>query len=233
MESIVSLIIPAYNEEKSIQEVITRCSQTMDKLSVPYEIIVINDGSTDSTAEVARQSSLHVTVISNKRNCGKGYSIRKGVDSSRGSIILMLDSDGEHNPREIPSLLSPVLKGVDIVAGSRFLQRKEPVTTKLNSIGNFFFNLSIMILTGRRVSDSQTGFRAMKRDVFERMNLQSDGYEIETEITVKSLLNGFSFLEVPVRITRRRHSVSKIKILPDSKRIMTTLIKASLTDVDR
>jgi glycosyltransferase involved in cell wall biosynthesis len=205
----------------------------MDKLSVPYEIIVINDGSTDSTAEVARQSSLHVTVISNKRNCGKGYSIRKGVDSSRGSIILMLDSDGEHNPREIPSLLSPVLKGVDIVAGSRFLQRKEPVTTKLNSIGNFFFNLSIMILTGRRVSDSQTGFRAMKRDVFERMNLQSDGYEIETEITVKSLLNGFSFLEVPVRITRRRHSVSKIKILPDSKRIMTTLIKASLTDVDR
>jgi glycosyltransferase involved in cell wall biosynthesis len=228
----ISLIIPAYNEEKSIQEVITKSAQTMNKLSLLYEIIVVDDGSTDNTEEVARQSLPQITVISNKKNRGKGYSIRRGVDYARGSIILTIDSDGEHNPREIPLLLLPVLKGVDIVSGSRFLQGKEPVTTKLNYIGNTFFNLSIMLLTGRRVSDSQTGFRAMKKDVFEKMNLISEGYEIEAEITVKSLLNGFSFLEVPVKITRRKHSVSKIKILPDSKKILTTLIKASFSDFE-
>jgi hypothetical protein len=163
---------------------------------------------------------------------GKGYCIRKGVENAKGEIIVTLDSDGEHKPKEIPDLLAPLLEGVDIVAGSRFLGDGQNVTTKLNQMGNYFFNLAIMLLTGKQVSDSQTGFRAMKRSIFQKLNLCSDGYEIETEITVKSLMNGFTFKEVPVTVERRKHSVSKIKVLSDGGKILTTIIRSSFASIE-
>ena len=89
-----------------------------------------------------------------------------------------------------------------------------------------------MGLTGRLVTDSQTGFRAMKKSIFDELNLQSDGYEIETEITVKSLMNGFSFMEVPITVERRRFSTSKIRILSDGKKILTTMFRAVFSNFE-
>ena len=89
------------------------------------------------------------------------------------------------------------------------------------------FNIAIMTLTGRQVSDSQTGFRAIKRDVLDKLNLESDGYEIESEITVKSLVYGFKFIEVPITVERRRYNMSKLKILSDGRKILATIVKAN------
>jgi glycosyltransferase involved in cell wall biosynthesis len=228
----ISLIIPAYNEEKTIGRVLEQTCSVMEQFGHPFEIIAINDCSTDETELAIISSKCNPLIISNQRNRGKGYCIRKGVEQAKGSIIITLDSDGEHNPREIPLLLAPILEGVDIVAGSRFLGTKREVTTKLNQIGNHLFNLAIMLLTGKRITDSQTGFRALKKHVFCELNLESDGYEIETEITVKSLLNGFSFKEVPINVTRREHSASKLRILPDSKKIFSTIFKSSVFEVN-
>jgi glycosyltransferase involved in cell wall biosynthesis len=219
------VIIPAYNEEKTIGTVISNTMEIMDTLAVPYEIIVVNDGSTDKTGMVA--SMYKATVLNNKVNRGKGYSLRRGLHIAQGSVIITLDSDGEHKPKEIPDLLEPLNNGADIVAGSRFLSSSSEVTTKLNVLGNFLFNAAIMALTGQRVTDSQTGFRAVKKDVFERLNLQSDGYEIETEITVKSLVNGFVLKEQPISIERRKYSVSKLKILSDGGKILKTIVKST------
>jgi hypothetical protein len=138
-----------------------------------------------------------------------------------------LDSDGEHKPKEIPDLIEPVFKGTDIVAGSRFLGQQSQVTTKLNIIGNFLFNTAIMTLTGQKITDSQTGFRVMKKQVLEALNLQSDGYEVETEITVKALRGGFSLKEKPISIDRRKYSMSKIKVLFDGVKIMKTILKSN------
>ena len=231
--SSVSLIIPAYNEENTIRDVINSTAGVMDSLGLPYEIIVINDGSTDNTEMAALSTGYKIKYFSNETNRGKGYSLRRGVQHAKGDIIITLDSDGEHKPKEIPSLLTPLFEGTEVVSGSRFLGNGyHGVTSKINQIGNYLFNLAIMILTGNYISDSQTGFRAMRKEVFEKLNLQSDGFEIETEITVKSLISGFRFKEVPITVERRKHSASKIKIISDGRKILRTIIRSSISSFE-
>ncbi len=226
---LVSVIIPAYNEEKTVGAVIRETSEIMDVYGLPYEIIVVNDGSTDNTERVA--SSTHkATVFSNEPNRGKGYCLRRAMKHAHGDIIVTLDSDGEHKPKEIPDLINPLFEGNDIVSGSRFMGNRSDPTTKLKQVGNQFFNTAIMALTGKQITDSQTGFRAMKRDVIEKLHLHSDGYEIETEIIVKSLRNDFCFKEVPITVERRKYNGSKIKILSDGKKILSTIIQSSFLE---
>jgi glycosyltransferase involved in cell wall biosynthesis len=230
INSLVSFIIPAYNEEKTVGTVIDDTSQVMELYGLPYEIIVVNDGSTDHTEQIAVATG-KAKVFTNRPNRGKGYCLRRGLKEAHGDIIVTLDSDGEHKPKEIPGLITPLFDNNDIVSGSRFMGSRFDATKRLNQVGNFLFNTAIMTLTGKQVTDSQTGFRAMRREVVESLNLQSDGYEIETEITVKSLMNGFKLLEVPITIDRRKYSMSKIKILKDGKKILSTIIQSSFSQI--
>jgi len=168
-------------------------------------------------------------VLSNGRNRGKGYALRKGFRYARGDIIVTFDSDGTHKPKEIPDLIHPLFNGVDIVVGSRFLGSGMNSTSRLNRLGNFLLNITIMILTGKRVTDSQTGFRAFKKQVLRSLNLESLGYDIETEITVKGLNNGFVYREKPISCEKRKYSISKLKIVPDGMKILKAIVKASFT----
>jgi len=224
------VIIPAFNEEKTIGSVIEETIRTMDSLQLPYEIIVVDDGSTDGTRREA--SRYKATVLSNGKNMGKGYAVRKGFEHARGELVVTIDSDGAHNPKEIPELVVPLLNGTDIVAGSRFLGKRGYTTTRLNRLGNYFFNLAIATLTGKRVTDSQTGFRALKREIVQGLHLGSMGYDIETEITMKGLKNGFKFEEKPITCNRREYSSSKLKILQDGSRIFRAIVKTSLCSIE-
>lgn len=221
----VSIIIPAYNEEKNVESVISGIIAVMEQLNLPYEIILVDDGSTDKTGLIA--SLFKVTVLTNKRNLGKGYSLKKALRYAHGDIIVTIDSDGEHKPKEIAPLLEAVLNGIDVAVGSRFMSNHAAVTTKLNQIGNHLFNLVILSLTGKRVTDSQTGFRVIKREVLDKLDLQSDGYEIETEITIKSLRNGFTLRELPITVERRKFGASKLNLISDGKRIIKTILATS------
>jgi len=227
--SAVSVIIPAYNEEKTIGNVISETILIMNNLLLPYEIIVVNDGSTDKTGQIAYKHK--ATVLSNEKNRGKGYSIRKALQHSQGNIIVTIDSDGEHKPKEIPDLINPLLEGADIVTGSRFMTNNTRATTRLNLIGNFVFNTTIFALTGKSITDSQTGFRAIRRNVLEKLNLESNGYEIETEITVKGLRNGYLFKERPITCERRQYNISKIQLIKDSIRIFKTILTARVSKI--
>ena len=149
----ISVVIPAFNEEKSIGLVIEQTTQVLDSLGVPYEIIVVDDGSTDNTARVA--STYKATVISYPQNIGKGHALRKGFQQAQGEIIVMIDSDGTHRPKEITDLVTPLFNGTDIVAGSRFLGTIADSTTRINRVGNFLLNTTIASLTGTRITDSQ------------------------------------------------------------------------------
>lgn len=226
----ISVVIPAYNEERSIGQIIEETITVMDTMQVPYEIIVVDDGSTDKTARVA--STYKATVISYPTNRGKGYALRKGFQQAQGEIIVTIDSDGTHKPKEIPDLVTPLFNGTDIVAGSRFLGRGPDSTTQLNRIGNFLFNTTITTLTRKRVTDSQTGFRAIKKQVIDKMHLDSTGFEIESEITVKGLQNGFKFQEKPITTEKRRYNISRVKILRDGQRIFKTIIKSHFSTIE-
>jgi glycosyltransferase involved in cell wall biosynthesis len=229
--SAVSVVIPAFNEQKTIGHVIEETISVMDSLRVPYEIIIVDDGSTDRTGQVA--TTYKATVLTNERNRGKGHAIRRGFQQSTGDIIVTLDADGAHSPKEIPDLIGALSNGTDIVGGSRFLGNKDFSTTRLNRVGNFFFNMAIAALTGKRVTDSQTGFRAFKKEVLEKLNLASSGYEIETEITVKSLKNGFTFEEKPISCKQRQYSASKLRILSDGAKILQTILRANMAKIDQ
>jgi len=224
--SVISVVIPAFNEEKTIGNVIQETIQTLESLKLPYEIIVVDDGSTDRTREIANRYK--VNVLSNGKNQGKGYALRKGFTCAQGNIIVTIDADGAHNPKEIPDLINPLFNGVDMVTGSRFLGQERNHTSKLRMLGNHMINLIVMILTGKRITDSQTGLRAFKREFLKKIDLQSYGYEIETEITVKGLKNGFKFQEIPISCKRRKYSISKLKIISDGLKIFKTIFKSAV-----
>jgi len=224
-DSVISVIIPAYNEEKTIGNVVEETIKVMDSIGMPYEIIVVDDGSTDRTREVA--GNYKIRVLSNERNRGKGYALRKGFKNAYGDIIVTMDADGSHNPEEIPLLIKPLFNGADIVAGSRFMGALKDHTSELHVFGNKIINTAIMLLTRKPITDSQTGLRAMKRDVLQKINLESNGFEIETEITVKGLKKGFKLQEMPINCRRRENGLSKLRTLQDGAKILKTIIKSA------
>jgi glycosyltransferase involved in cell wall biosynthesis len=225
----VSVIIPAYNEEKTVGNVISGTFSVMRHLGLPFEVIVVDDGSIDNTRKVALTHNAR--VLSNGRNRGKGYALRRALLHAKGDIIITIDADGAHRPVDIATLVFPLLNGVDITAGSRFLGHKKGFTSRINLIGNVLFNTAIAVLTGKQVTDSQTGFRGFKRKVLRGIRLESSGYDIETEITVKGLKNGFRFVEVPITCSSRNCGHSKLKILPDGFRIFKTMLRANFSGV--
>jgi glycosyltransferase involved in cell wall biosynthesis len=227
--STVSVIIPAYNEEKNIGDILLRTNVTLETIGVPYEIIVVDDGSSDETRPTAMKHK--ATILSNGVNRGKGYALKKGIKKASGNIIITMDADGSHRPEEIPKLIFPLLNGADAVFGSRFIGKQEQdATKKLHIFGNKLFNLLIALLTGKRVTDSQTGFRAYKKKIIKEIGIISDGYEVETELTVKSLKNGYVIHEEPITFERRKDGSSHLNPLFDGIKIFKNIVKASINE---
>jgi len=232
-EAVISVIIPAFNEEKTLSPVIQRTHETLRDFGMSYEIIVVDDGSTDKTANATLQNG--AILISNGQNRGKGHALVLGIKKARGSILIMMDADGAHQPEEIPKLLYPILSknpGVSVVIGSRFLGNlEEKAISRIHFIGNKIFNLLIKFFTGEWVTDSQSGFRAYRREVLKKLNIKSSGFEIETEMTIKALKGGFPIKEVPITCKRRRYATSRINTFKDGFDILKIIVDASLSKV--
>jgi glycosyltransferase involved in cell wall biosynthesis len=221
----ISVMIPAYNEEKNIESILTRTEAALKALKHPYEILVVDDGSTDETSSLARKK--RVIVIKMQKNRGKGFALRKAFQQATGDILITMDADGSHRPEEIPRLVTPLLNGIDVATGARFNgEMQKGSTKKLHVMGNSIFNLIIMILTRKRITDSQTGFRAIKKRVMKEIKLFSNGYEVETELTIKTLKNGFTVYEAPIAFEKRKNGISRINPLFDGLKIMATMLKA-------
>jgi glycosyltransferase involved in cell wall biosynthesis len=224
---VISVVIPAYNEEKNIEGILFRTDKALEVLSLPYEVIVVDDGSTDKTRFLAERHK--VTVMSNGNNHGKGYALKRGLKSARGELLIMMDADGSHCPEDIQRLVEPLMNGADVVMGSRFISKMEKDSTKkLHILGNKLFNLLIRILTNQYITDSQTGFRAFKKKVLEEVKITCNGYEVETELTVKTLKNGFTVHEEPIAFEKRNDGFSHLNPLSDGFKILKMIILASV-----
>jgi glycosyltransferase involved in cell wall biosynthesis len=229
-EPVVSVIIPAFNEEACIGSILLETQETLAKAGLPYEIIVVNDGSHDATTKVAKDCN--VIVVENGANLGKGAAIKAGILKATGELIVTMDADGSHRPDEILLLISPILKDyAEVALGSRFNDGNgRNTTTKLHLIGNKIINMVILLLTGKYVSDSQSGFRVYKRDALRKLSLSSSRYEIEAEMTVKTLKKGFRIIEIPISCKNRKHGYSKINNFNDGFNILKTILKATFCD---
>jgi glycosyltransferase involved in cell wall biosynthesis len=225
MEMMLSIIIPVYNEELTIGDIIDRTKAALVQIGLPFEIIVVDDGSHDRSLEVARSHGYKVYSLA--EHLGKGYVLRAGFAKAKGNIIITIDSDGSHRPEELQEVLMPVLENkADLVIGSRYLNHKPVAARKLNAFGVRIFNFLIQILTRTFITDSQSGFRAMKCEVLSNQKLYAREYEIESEMLVKAVKAGFRVAEVPISFEQRTYGRSGVDPLWDGSKILYSIMLA-------
>ncbi len=193
----IGVLMAAYNEEKNIESVLQRIPKSIS------QVVVVDDGSTDKTAELAQQ--LSVLTVSHPINMGKGAAIRTGLKYITTDIIVFLDADGQHRPEEIPALVDPLLNGTaDLVIGSRLLKGVATMPP-IRALSNLLAASIIHLRIGHRVYDTQSGFRAIFRRHIQTMELQSTRFEFESEILLCALHNGLRILEIPISMIYGNH----------------------------
>lgn len=191
-----SVVFPAFNEEHNILLTLNKSGKVLSQYFKDWEIIVVDDGSTDNTRDNVRKVSLEdkrIRIISHKRNLGYGGALRTGFREAKFGLIFFSDSDGQFDMEEI-KLLLPYLDRADIVAGYR-VTRADPFHRVLNA---WLYNWLIRVVFGLRIRDVNCAFKFIKRDVLDAVSLESDGALINAELLYKAKRNKFRIVEVPV-----------------------------------
>ena len=227
MRPVLSLVMPVHNEGETLQKVLIRLGGVV--MPVPYELIVVDDGSSDGAIErIERQwvpNAMSVRVIQARTNRGKGSALRKGFELATGDILGVQDADLEYDPAQIPDLIRPILDDdADVVFGSRQFGANASYSFWY-TLGNRIISLSASMLFDRITTDSYTCYKFMRREAYESIELSADGFEIEAELTGGLLGNGWRYREVPISYTARSREEGK-KIRPgDGLRAVLTLLR--------
>jgi len=207
----VTVVLAALDEAASIAPVVRGCLEHAD------EVLVVDDGSSDATGAVAHAAG--ATVVSLTRNHGKGVAVRRGAMEANGDVLVFMDADGQDDPADVPRLLG-ALRDADLVVGSRFLGRFEhDAITPLHAWGNRALTLLVNALFGTGLTDTQAGFRAIRRDRFLGCDLEAAGYDIEVDLVLEILRGGGSIVEVPVTRRARASGRSHLRTLRDGAKI--------------
>jgi glycosyltransferase involved in cell wall biosynthesis len=226
---LLTVIIPVYNEAKTIEEIVRRVQKT----GLANEILIVDDGSTDGTRDLlaALDGRDQVRVLFHDRNRGKGAAVRTGVAASHGNVLLIQDADLEYDPREFPNLLRPLEEGLaDVVYGSRFLGAARRPIHFWNMVANRILTFVTNILYNNILSDMETGYKVFRRQVAEEMNLRARGFEFEPEFTAKVLKRKVRIFEVPIAFNPRDYAEGKKIKMRDAFIAVWTLIRYRFGD---
>jgi len=202
----LSVIIPVYNEAKTILEVIKRVKE------VPFEkeIIVVDDGSTDGTARILDENGQGLTVLFNEKNSGKGAAIRAALPHVTGDVVIIQDADLEYNPSEYSRLMAPILEEIaDVVYGSRFQGGTHRVLYFWHAVGNKIITMLSNMLTDLNLSDMETGYKVFRAEVLRGIRIESNRFGFEPEITAKISKMGCRIYEIPISYRGRDYTEGK------------------------
>jgi glycosyltransferase involved in cell wall biosynthesis len=217
---LVSAVIPALNEEPNLRFVLPKIGPWVD------EVILIDGRSTDRTLETAQALYPGIRIV-HQSDRGKGAALRAGFQAATGDIIVMLDADGSTDPGEMATFVAALVAGADVVKGTRFAQGAGTADMSLlRRIGNKGFVLLVRLLYGGRFSDLCYGYMAFWKRVLPSLDLDSNGFEIETQLSVQALRAGLKIIEVPSYEHRRIHGKSNLRTFPDGLRVLKTIFHA-------
>ena len=226
----VSFLVPAFNEAATIVDVLERVAA----LDLEKQIIVVDDGSTDGTGELAEQWSAgrdDVLVI-RQGNRGKGAAVRAAIPHTTGEISVIQDADMEYDPTDVPALIAPIERGAaDVVLGSR-LSGGRPQRAYLfwHLVGNRFLSLLTNVLFNTTISDMETGYKAFRTDVLRSLDLQQDDFAIEPEITGKICKRRLRVYQLPIAYYGRTYEEGKKITWRDGFKAMLVLLRVRFSD---
>jgi glycosyltransferase involved in cell wall biosynthesis len=225
----LSVVMPAYNEKRTIREIVARVA-AVDLGPIEKEIVIVDDGSTDGTRDILREMDGvgGVRVLYQPRNMGKGAAVWTGLRASTGDVVVIQDADLEYDPEEYPLLLRPILDGkADIVYGSRFLgsPHGHRVLYFWHTVGNRLLTLMSNVFTNLNLTDMETCYKMMTREVVDRLDLQSKRFGIEPEITCKAARMRARIFEVPISYSGRTYEEGKKIGLKDAFQAAGVILK--------
>ena len=214
----VSIVVPFYNERRTLAEIVERVLAVTLPLipgageRIAREVILVDDGSTDGSGDIARalaERHAEVVAIVNPVNRGKGFALRTGFARATGEVIIVQDADMEYDPADYPALLEPILNGrTEIVYGSRILGKGRRGKL-IYYLGGRSISALTSILYGAKITDEPTGYKVFRRSVLERIELKCVGFEFCPEFTAKALRAGYRIEEVPIRYSPRTAAEGK------------------------
>ena len=217
-----SLVIPAYNEVEGLPLVVREYLDMVD------EVIMVDDGSSDGTFQAAQALvGGKVKLLRHEVNQGKVAALRTGVLQASGDVIIFTDADNTYPARYVPQLVQEIEKGADLVLGAR-IQARENIPA-FNRLGNNIFSFLATYISCIRIKDSQTGMRAFRREMFDKLDVKAKGLEFETKMTVRAAKLGYKIVEIPIEY-RERVGVSKLNPIKDGARMLTALLSVAYTE---
>lgn len=232
---LLTIIVPAFNESRFIQQVLQRLLQMDLPDGMRREVLVVDDGSTDGTAALVREIASNVPCVRLERhqhNQGKGAAIRTGLRSAAGDYVGLQDADLEIDPEGIPKLLAPLLdREADVMLGSRFSNARSHPRPRWRYAGNWFATRLNNLLNGSQLTDVLCGQKVMTRAVVEDLNLREDRFGIEAEIVAKLVRGGWRVREVPVDYLPRNHQDGKKIRLRDGFDILSSVVRHNLPGI--
>jgi glycosyltransferase involved in cell wall biosynthesis len=225
----LSIVMPAYNEQATIREIVSRVL-AVDLGPVTKELVIVDDGSKDGTRDILKEldGKDGVRVLFQPQNQGKGAAVWRGIRESSGDMVVIQDADLEYDPREYPQLIRPILDGeADVVYGSRFLgsPRGHRVLYFWHSVGNRLLTMLSNMFSDLNLTDMETCYKVMVRKVADRLDLQSRDFGIEPEITQKVAAMRARIYEVPISYHGRTYEEGKKIGLKDAFKAVYTIVR--------
>lgn len=204
----LTVVIPVYNEEATLHKILSR----VEALPLPKQVVIVDDCSTDSSRDILRQLEGHpdYELVFKPQNEGKGAALHTGFEHAKGDVVVVQDADLEYDPRDLPSLVEPIVNGeADVVYGSRFLHEEEQDPSFLHRLINALLTQSSNLFNGLRLTDMETCYKVFKREILQSLELKQRRFGFEPEVTAKIARRKHRIVERPITYNGRPFSEGK------------------------